>query len=128
MYRAALKSNPEHVGALNSLANAYFKLKDLAAAKATAEAAYRLAPSDPLVADTLGWLLFQHGRVDAALPLLRDARLRAPDNPEIRYHLGKVLMTTGRKAEAKAELREALRLSPLFDGGADAQILLKSLP
>ena len=73
-------------------------------------------------------MLFQQGQTDQALPLLRDARLRAPDNPEIRYHLAKVLFATGRQAEAREEAREALRISPRFDGAEDAQRLLGTQP
>lgn len=125
-YRAVLKVRPNHVMALNSLANAQLKLKD-PGARQTAEAAHKLAPTNPLVIDTLGWVLFQQGQTEAALPLLRDARLRSPDNAEIRYHLAKVLTATGRKGEAREELKEALRIANRFDGVEDAQILLKVL-
>ncbi len=54
-----------------------------------------------LVIDTLGWALFQNGQTERALQLLRDARLRQPGNPDIRYHLAAVLAHTGRKTEAR---------------------------
>jgi cellulose synthase operon protein C len=126
-YKTTLKLQPGHVLALNSLANTQLKLNDKTASQ-TAEAAYKLAPGNPLVIDTLGWALFLQGQTDKALPLLRDARLRAPGNPEIRYHLATVLVAVKRHAEAKAELREALKISPRFEGAPEAQTLLKSLP
>ena len=58
--------------------------------------------------------------------MLRDARLREPGNPEIRYHLAKVLAQTGRKAEAKEELTQALKISRQFEGSKDAEQLLAS--
>ena len=125
-YKAALKVQPQNAQALNNLANAQLKLKDPAALQ-TAQAAHKIEPQNPLVIDTLGWVLFQQGQTELALPLLRDARLRAPGNPEIRFHLAKVLAATGRKNEARDELREALRLGNRFDGAADAQALLSSL-
>lgn len=126
-YKSALKFQPQNAQALNNLANAQLKLKDPAALQ-TAQAAYKVAPQNPLVIDTLGWVLFQQGQTEQALPLLRDARLRAPGNPEIRYHLAKVLFATGRKAEARDEAREALKISDRFDGAPDAQTLLGTPP
>lgn len=126
-YKAVLKVQPLNAQALNNLANAQLKLKDPAALQ-TAQAAHKAAPQNPLVIDTLGWVLFQQGQTEQALPLLRDARLRAPGNPEIRYHLAKVLHATGRTAEAREEAREALRISPRFDGAEDAQRLLGAQP
>ena len=126
-YKAALKVQPQNAQALNNLANAQLKLKDPTALQ-TAQAAHKIAPQNPLVIDTLGWVLFQQGQTEQALPLLRDARLRAPGNPEIRYHLAKVLFATGRKAEARDEAREALKISDRFDGAADAQALASGQP
>lgn len=126
-YKAALKAQPQNAQALNNLANAQLKLKDPAALQ-TAQAAHKIAPQNPLVIDTLGWVLFQQGQIEQALPLLRDARLRSPGNPEIRYHLAKVLFATGRKAEARDEAREALKISDRFEGAADAQTLLGTQP
>lgn len=126
-YKAALKVQPQNAQALNNLANAQLKLKDPAALQ-TAQAAHKLAPQNPLVIDTLGWVLFQQGQTEQALPLLRDARLRAPGNPEIRYHLAKVLFATGRKAEARDEAREALKISDRFEGATDARDLVELQP
>lgn len=126
-YKAALKVQPDNAQALNNLALAQLRLKDPAALQ-TAQAAHKAAPQNPLVIDTLGWVLFQQGQTEQALPLLRDARLRAPGNPEIRYHLAKVLMATGRKTEAQEEAREALKIGNPFDGAADARILSGAQP
>jgi Flp pilus assembly protein TadD len=125
-YEAALKQAPDDVEALNNLANVQLRLKDPAAVK-TAEAALAKAPGNANVVDTLGWALYQNGQTDRALQLLRDARLREPGNPEIRYHLGVVLAQTGRKTEAKDELDAALKAAPAFEGRADAEKLLKTL-
>jgi cellulose synthase operon protein C len=126
VYRSVVTQNPRQVDALNSLANVQLRLNAPQALE-TAERAHKLAPTHPLVVDTLGWVLFKRGRVEQALGLLRDARLRAPSHPEIRYHLGAVLAATGRNAEARQELQEALRLGSSFEGADDARALLKSL-
>lgn len=61
------------------------------------------------------------------MPLLRDARLRAPQNPDIRYHLAAVLAGKGRKAEARSELEAALQGNHGFESEAQARQLLEAL-
>jgi cellulose synthase operon protein C len=128
VYRQVLKLDPQNVSALNNVANLHIKLKDLSAARQASEQALKLAPNNPLVIDTLGWVMYLQGQFEQALPLLRDARLRAPGNPEIRYHLAKVLMVTQRKPEARNEAREALRISNQFDGAEDARQIANAAP
>jgi Flp pilus assembly protein TadD len=65
--------------------------------------------------------------VDAGLRHLREARLRDPQNPEIRYHLAAALAKIGRKEEAQQELDEALRTKVAFDDIEAARSLLRSL-
>ncbi len=127
-YNAMLKLEPLNVEAMNNLANAHLQLRDLPAARQVAEKAQKIAPNNPLVVDTLGWVMYQQGQIEQALPLLRDARLRAPGNAEIRYHLAKVLVATQRKSEASNEAREALKISTNFDGAADAKLIANGTP
>lgn len=124
-YQAAAKMRPDDPEVLNNLANVQLLLKDPAAIK-TAELALGKAPGNALVIDTLGWALLQNGQSERALQLLRDARLRQPNNPEIRYHLGAALAQNGRTTEAKEELEAALR-SGAFENSADAKKLLQAL-
>ncbi len=123
---AVLKTGGESAPVLNNLANLQWQTKD-AAAQATAERAFKLAPADPLVLDTLGWILAQKGQTDAALKHLREARLRSPQNPEIRYHLAWVLAKTGRKAEALQELDAALQPGRTFPDADQAKALRSEL-
>jgi putative PEP-CTERM system TPR-repeat lipoprotein len=123
---AVLKTGGESAPVLNNLANLQWQTKD-AAAQATAERAFKLAPADPLVLDTLGWILAQKGQTDAALKHLREARLRSPQNPEIRYHLAWVLAKTGRKAEALQELDTALQPGRTFPDADKAKALRSEL-
>lgn len=127
LYQRLLVARPGDALLLNEMANALLPT-DTAAALKVAEQALAAAPSDPRIIDTAGWVLFKNGRSDRALQLLRDARLRQPANPTIRYHLAAVLAQTGRTAEAKEELRSALASTPQFEGDAEARELLKSLP
>lgn len=125
-YEAALKAQPDDSEVMNNLANVLLRLKDPGAA-AMAEQALARSPGDVNVIDTLGWALFQAGQRDRALPFLRDARLRDPANPEIRFHLGSVLADAGRSSEAREELDAALKSGRPFEGSAQAQRLLASL-
>jgi cellulose synthase operon protein C len=87
-----------------------------------------IEPGNALITDTLGWALFQNGQTDRALQLLRDARLRQPGNPEIRFHLAVVLAKSGRNTEARVELESALSSGGNhFESSTQAQSLLKSL-
>ncbi len=128
-YEAAVKLSPDDPEALNNLANVLLLQHD-PAATAVADRALAAAPRNPLVIDTAGWAAFMAGNKDRALQLLRDARLRAPDSPVIRYHVAAALAQSGRKSEARDELNAALAsLKPgqTFAGEADARALLLSL-
>ena len=85
------------------------------------------APGDPRILDTLGWLLVRRGDFDAGLKHLREARVRDPRNPEIRFHLASALALGGRNVEARQELTLLLADSPSFPGAGDARALLKEL-
>lgn len=125
-YESLLKVSPEDGMVLNNLANVLFRLKDASASK-VAEQAVAKSPGNAYAVDTLGWILLQEGKIDEALLLLREARLRAPGNPEIRYHLAVALKKKGRKTEAKEELAEALKTRIEFEGIEDAKLLEKEI-
>ena len=123
-YENLLKITPGDSAALNNLANVLLRLKDPSAVT-VAEQAVARNPANPNAIDTLGWALFnQGGQPDRALQLLRDARLREPGNPEIRFHLATVLAKTGRTTEAREELESALKPGQGFEGREEAQRLL----
>jgi Flp pilus assembly protein TadD len=111
---------------LNNLANILSSQGDKRALE-LAERAHRLAPRDAAVQDTLGWILVQQGQLDSGLRHLREARLRAPDSPEIRYHLAFALSRFGRREEARRELEPALREGIAFESQAEAQELSREL-
>uniref|UniRef100_UPI0013D7E946 tetratricopeptide repeat protein n=1 Tax=Enterobacter cloacae TaxID=550 RepID=UPI0013D7E946 len=77
--------------------------------------------------DTAGWASHRQDNTDRALQLLREARLRAPENPDIRYHLAVVLSKTGRKDEARDELGAALKTGSAFASAPEALQLLATL-
>ena len=81
---------------------------DLEKALTLAKKAKELAPDDPSISDTLGWIYYQRGIYEAALSALRQASEKLPTNAEIRYHYGMALLKTGDKDGAKQELTTAL--------------------
>jgi putative PEP-CTERM system TPR-repeat lipoprotein len=125
-YEALMKRYGERAGWLNNLANILWRLGD-SQAKTFAERAYKLDPSDPYIADTVGWILVQTAQIEAGLQYLRDARLRNPSNPEIRYHLAFALAKVGRSKEAIQELDYALASAVPFDETGEAKKLRQSL-
>ena len=125
-YELALKLRPNDAEVLNNLANVLLRQKDPGALK-FAENALEQSPKNPLLLDTAGWANHIAGNKDRALALLRDARLREPGNPEIRYHLAAVLAQAGRKTEARDELEAAMKVNATFEGNQDAKTLLATL-
>lgn len=125
-YEFLLKVSPNDGRALNNLANILMLLNDPGAIQ-MAERAVSQSPNSASAIDTLGWAVHRAGQSDRALQLLREARLRDPGNPEIRYHLAVVLAKAGRKAEAREELDAVLKFGSVFDDYSNAAALLKSL-
>lgn len=125
-YENLLKIAPGDAESLNNLANVLIQTRDPGAMK-VAEQALAKAPNNANVIDTAGWASHLAGQSDRALQLLRDARLRDPVNPDIRYHLAVVLAKAGRKAEAREELAGLLKLDPTADLATEANRLLQTL-
>lgn len=125
-YELLLKQRPNSALILNNLANLYYDVQD-PRALATAEQAYKLAPDQPSVMDTLGWLLVEQKQMERARDLLAKAAVRVPNNPVIRYHYGVALMLSGKPEEARRELAAALSHDKQFPGSEHARALLKDL-
>ncbi|MBL0074898.1 MAG: tetratricopeptide repeat protein [Rhodocyclaceae bacterium] len=73
--------------------------------------ALSLAPGDPFILDSKGWLLFRQAKLEQALTPLRQAYAARPD-AEIAAHLGEVLWTLGRTDEARALWQAAIKNHP----------------
>ena len=88
-YEKLLAINPKFVPALNNLA--YLdaeKFNEPDKAYDLAQKARTLDPSNPAVADTLGWAAFKRGDYQQALALFQESAGKAGSNPEIQFHLG----------------------------------------
>ena len=80
-------------------------------ARALIVRALELAPGDPFITDSLGWVEFRMGNLREAERILRQAYGSRPD-AEIGAHLGEVLWQLGDRDGAQAIWREALRQAP----------------
>ena len=69
-----------------------------------------LAPDDPFISDSLGWVEFRSGDLEQAARILESAFKTRPD-AEIAAHLGEVLWTMGRHEQALSIWREGARLN-----------------
>lgn len=69
-----------------------------------ADALLRTAPDDPYFLELKGQILLENGKIAEAVPVLRDAVARAPNEPLIMTLLGHALISTEDKADfAEAE-------------------------
>jgi tetratricopeptide (TPR) repeat protein len=110
--RQVIQIKPDHAHAYNALG---YTLADrnirLQEAYALIEQALKIAPEDPFIMDSMGWVLYRMGQHDAALVFLKRAFELRPD-AEIAAHLGEVLWAAGRPDEARRIWDGALKLSP----------------
>ncbi len=125
-YQQVLKSQPNHVLALNNLA-ALLMEKDDPSAYEFARRAYSLQPSNPVVMDTHGWGLLRQGRLQEALPLLKQAAQAMPDSPAVQYHWATALAKSGDETQARALLKKLLASQQRFSERGQATALLKTL-
>ena len=91
-----------------SLAERGIRLQE---AYALIEKALQMAPGDPFIMDSMGWVQFRMGNLAAAESALRRAYAVRSD-PEIAVHLGEVLWQKGDKDEAQKLWREAQGKDP----------------
>ncbi|MES1930703.1 putative PEP-CTERM system TPR-repeat lipoprotein [Salinisphaera dokdonensis CL-ES53] len=105
-YETVLASEPENPAALNNLALLYAETNSERALK-LAERAHALAPGNPAITDTLGWIELRSGDRSRGLALIREAAQAAPGLLEIQYHLAFALAGSSAEAE-RAEAREIL--------------------
>jgi Flp pilus assembly protein TadD len=119
LLRQLMLAKPDDPQAFNALG---YSLADrgmrLPEAKVLIEKALQLSPRDPFITDSLAWVEFRSGNLEAALALLQGAYKDRPD-AEIAAHLGEVLWVLKRQAEAEQVWREGLKLSPGNESLAD---------
>jgi tetratricopeptide (TPR) repeat protein len=106
LLRRVIELKPDHHHAYNalgySLAERNVRLPE---ARTLVLKALELAPGDPFITDSAGWIEYRLGNLPEALAHLRRAYAARPDT-EIAAHLGEVLWMTGQRQEAQRIWRE----------------------
>ena len=110
--RKLIELRPDSAQAYNALGYSYAERNiRLIEALALISKALRIAPNDPFILDSMGWVLYRQGDLPGALTYLEQAyALR--DDPEVAAHMGEVLWTLGRVEDAQRTLHEAQKKHP----------------
>jgi tetratricopeptide (TPR) repeat protein len=107
--RKVMQIKPDYAHAYNALG---YTLADrnlrLDEAKSLIDQALKLAPDDPFILDSLGWVLYRQGQLQQAADMLARAYKLRPDG-EIAAHLGEVLWAMGRQDEARKLWADSLK-------------------
>ena len=110
--RHLIEIKPDHAQAYNALGYTFadrgIRLQE---ARQLVEKAISLAPDDPFIMDSMGWVFYRLGEHDKAVEVLRQALTLRPD-PEIAAHLGEVLWVQGKKEEAHKVWQAAAQKAP----------------
>jgi tetratricopeptide (TPR) repeat protein len=129
-YEKAVALHPRFAAAANNLAWLYMVHggdADKERALQLAQTAKEVAPENPRISDTLGWILHQRGVYRNALSLLQESAAKLPADPEVQYHLGMTHYKLGNREAAREALGRALKLRDQFHGADDARRTLAAL-
>ena len=123
--REVIRRDPQYAQAYNALgftwADRNIRLKE---SRVLLEKALSLAPNDPFILDSMGWLCYREGKLETALEYLnRAAALRT--DPEIVAHQVEVLQALGRSDDALRLWRSG---SQRFPENAELKAVGKRLP
>jgi uncharacterized protein (TIGR03790 family) len=115
-YRTIIELQPNSAAALNNLAytlavHQHRPAEGLPFAKKAAS----LAPENPSILDTLGWIEHLLGNHQTAAKILAQAVRLDPTIAVLRLHSAIVYDTLGARIDAERELNEAVRLNPELD-------------
>ena len=121
LLKKVIAAKPDYQHAYNALG---FSLAErnvrLPEARQLIVKALELAPNDPFITDSLGWVEFRSGNLAEALKILQGAYKARPD-AEIAAHLGEVLWTMGKRDQAVLIWKEGVKLN------SDNETLLETL-
>lgn len=113
--RKIIKLAPSNQHAYNALGYSFAERNiHLQEAYTLIDKASKLAPEDPFIMDSMGWIYFRLGKLQEAEDFLRRAYAIRPD-VEIGVHLGEVLWIKGEKNSAQQLLRDANQKDPQND-------------
>ncbi len=112
LIRKLIEVEPDNAHAYNALGYGWLarniRIKE---AMALVQQAYKLAPDDAAIIDSMGWGYYRLGKLDKSLEFLRRAFAANPD-PEIAAHLGEVLWAKGEHEAAQKVWRDSVQSHP----------------
>jgi len=126
IYEALINVGSKDPEVFNNLSMIRFR-RGADGAIALARVAHDLAPENPVINDTLGWILVKTGKPAEGLRYLRNASLREASNKSIRFHIATALVSLGRRDEARQELQRLMESGEEFADLAQARSLLEQL-
>jgi len=110
--RRLIVLRPNHAHAYNALGYTFADRNvRLDEARTLIERAVQLAPEDPQILDSMGWVAYRQGKTEEALNWLQRAWAIKTD-PEIGAHLGEVLWRLGRRSDAITIWNQAIGRDP----------------
>jgi Flp pilus assembly protein TadD len=99
--------SPNYYAAFNALGYSWAdRSLKLPEAKNLIVKALEMAPEDPFIMDSLGWVEFRLGHLKEALAILKQAHHLRADS-DIAAHLAEVMHALGQKREASVLMKEA---------------------
>ncbi|WP_202424154.1 tetratricopeptide repeat protein [Duganella lactea] len=113
--RQVMIAAPDNQHAYNALGYSLAERNErLPEAYALIDKALQMAPGDPFIMDSMGWVQFRMGNLNEAESYLRRA-YAVRNDPEIAVHLGEVLFAKGDVAGAQKLWKEAHSKDPKND-------------
>ena len=121
-----LKRNPDAVPLINNVAWLRSKAGK-PGARELAERGLQLKPEDGALRDTYATVLANEKAFGKAISVQRQLISDQPDQPQYKFNLAQILIQSGDKPAAKAELESLAKLGTKFPQQKEVDALLKSL-
>ncbi|MEZ4600267.1 MAG: PEP-CTERM system TPR-repeat protein PrsT [Syntrophotaleaceae bacterium] len=127
LYQEVIGKKADHIPALNNLAYLFAdNYGNLDEALRLAAQAFQLNPGDPGIMDTLGYVLLRLGRHAEALPYLKNAVAKLPEQPDVLLHLAQAYSGAGKTDQAEEALQQVVSM-PYPVQAEQAKKMLKDL-
>jgi tetratricopeptide (TPR) repeat protein len=125
-YKSALKAQPNNAMTLNNLAWVLGQQRDPSSWD-YGRKALSIAPENPAILDTVGWLYIEAGDLNHGLELLSKANELAPNAAPIKLNFAKALVKAGQDTVARPHLEALTKLPAENAVRQEAEKILSAL-